>query len=173
MRRCAQIGQPLAPRFALAVGRQAQKRGRVPGDEHRPATRPRPPAAARFGQRDAGTEQGACGGGAQGQQGGGLHQFDFAQQPRQAGGGFALARRLVDAALAAQLMLEVAHGVGQKELAAIQRGARQRPIQQLARGAVLGRVGSTGRATGPHMHWNISLNDARVDPAIFIGAFQP
>ena len=45
--------------------------------------------------------------------------------------------------------------------------------QQLARGAVLGRVGSTGRATGPHMHWNISLNDARVDPAIFIGAFQP
>ena len=45
--------------------------------------------------------------------------------------------------------------------------------QQLARGGVVGKVGSTGRATGPHMHWNISLNDARVDPAIFIGAFQP
>ncbi|MCX7080183.1 MAG: peptidoglycan DD-metalloendopeptidase family protein [Pseudomonas sp.] len=45
--------------------------------------------------------------------------------------------------------------------------------QQLARGDVVGKVGSTGRATGPHMHWNISLNDARVDPAIFIGAFQP
>ena len=45
--------------------------------------------------------------------------------------------------------------------------------QQLARGAVVGKVGSTGRATGPHMHWNVSLNDARVDPAIFIGAFQP
>ena len=27
--------------------------------------------------------------------------------------------------------------------------------------------------TGPHMHWNVSLNDARVDPAIFIGAFKP
>ena len=45
--------------------------------------------------------------------------------------------------------------------------------QQLTRGAVVGKVGSTGRATGPHMHWNVSLNDARVDPAIFIGAFQP
>ena len=48
-----------------------------------------------------------------------------------------------------------------------------KPGQQLRRGEVVGRVGSTGRATGPHMHWNVSLNDARVDPAIFIGAYQP
>jgi len=42
--------------------------------------------------------------------------------------------------------------------------------QQLRRGEVVGR---SCWPTGPHMHWNVSLNDARVDPAIFIGAFQP
>ncbi|MDA7085391.1 peptidoglycan DD-metalloendopeptidase family protein [Pseudomonas sp. SA3-5] len=44
---------------------------------------------------------------------------------------------------------------------------------ELPRGGVLGKVGATGRATGPHLHWNLSLNDARIDPAIFIGAFKP
>jgi murein DD-endopeptidase MepM/ murein hydrolase activator NlpD len=35
---------------------------------------------------------------------------------------------------------------------------------KVGKGAMLGRVGSTGRSTGPHLHWGIKMNGARVDP---------
>lgn len=45
--------------------------------------------------------------------------------------------------------------------------------QTVRRGEVVGKVGNTGRSTGPHLHWTVSLNNQRVDPAIFIGTFEP
>ncbi len=35
-------------------------------------------------------------------------------------------------------------------------------------GQLLGYIGATGRATGPHLHWSIKWRDARLDPLLFL-----
>ena len=40
--------------------------------------------------------------------------------------------------------------------------------QQLIQGESIGTVGMTGRVSGPHLHWVVSLNDTKVDPKLFI-----
>ena len=37
-------------------------------------------------------------------------------------------------------------------------------------GQVIGRVGATGRASGPHLHWGMKWNNARIDPKLLIPA---
>ncbi|MCL6250014.1 M23 family metallopeptidase [Altererythrobacter sp. KTW20L] len=36
-------------------------------------------------------------------------------------------------------------------------------------GQPIARIGSTGRSTGPHLHWGIKWRDARLDPLLFLG----
>lgn len=39
----------------------------------------------------------------------------------------------------------------------------------VTQGQVIGKIGMTGRATGPHLHWSLKWKDDRVDPILFTG----
>jgi murein DD-endopeptidase MepM/ murein hydrolase activator NlpD len=68
--------------------------------------------------------------------------------------------------------VEVDHGYGVRtryghlSKILVQIGAR------LDKGATVGRLGSTGRSTGPHVHYEVWYDDAVTDPSKFIKAGQ-
>ncbi len=44
--------------------------------------------------------------------------------------------------------------------------------ERVSQGQYIGRIGMTGRATGPHLHWSMKWQDARVDPILLTGPMR-
>jgi len=62
------------------------------------------------------------------------------------------------------------HGLGLTSAFLHLSSAAVRPGQRVRQGEPIGTVGATGRATGPHLHWSLVWNGARIDPAGVVGS---
>jgi murein DD-endopeptidase MepM/ murein hydrolase activator NlpD len=62
----------------------------------------------------------------------------------------------------------VDHGLGVVSLFAHMSQILAKNGDDVTRGQELGLVGATGRVTGPHLHWTVRVNRARVDPLSLI-----
>jgi murein DD-endopeptidase MepM/ murein hydrolase activator NlpD len=58
----------------------------------------------------------------------------------------------------------VDHGMGLSSAFLHLSSASVRAGDRVRQGQEIGRVGATGRATGPHLHWSLVWNGARLDP---------
>lgn len=65
------------------------------------------------------------------------------------------------------------HGDGYSTLVGHLSGASVRTGQRVARGTVIGRVGSGGRSTGPHVHYEVRRWGKPVDPRRVLGLPRP
>lgn len=66
--------------------------------------------------------------------------------------------------------IEISHGNGLKTRYAHMSAFRAKVGQEVAAGDVIGAIGSTGRSTGPHLHFEVRINDRAVNPRPFLEA---
>ncbi|HEX8553235.1 MAG TPA: M23 family metallopeptidase [Sphingomonas sp.] len=66
-------------------------------------------------------------------------------------------------------LLMVNHGAGLSSAFLHLSRIDVRPGDRVTAGQVIGAVGATGRATGPHLHWALRWRDARLDPLLVAG----
>lgn len=69
-------------------------------------------------------------------------------------------------------VVEVEHGNGLMTRYAHLSGFASRVGQTVARGDTIGRMGSTGRSTGTHLHFEVRLNGQAINPRRFLEAAQ-
>jgi murein DD-endopeptidase MepM/ murein hydrolase activator NlpD len=65
-------------------------------------------------------------------------------------------------------VIYISHGYGYSTRYGHLSGYAVRPGQRIKRGDILGYVGSTGRSTGPHLHYEVRLNNNPVNPLAYI-----
>ncbi len=65
-------------------------------------------------------------------------------------------------------MVEISHPSGYRTLYGHLEKVLVKPGQKVSRGEHVGLVGSTGRATGPHLHYEVRLGDRPVNPLEYI-----
>ncbi|MDE2820136.1 MAG: LysM peptidoglycan-binding domain-containing protein [Chloroflexota bacterium] len=65
------------------------------------------------------------------------------------------------------------HGWGLYTAYAHQNSIQVSPGEQVTSGQIIGAIGSTGRSTGPHLHWEVWLNGVNVDPLQWVQQVFP
>lgn len=66
-------------------------------------------------------------------------------------------------------LLMIDHGMGLNSAFLHLSKIEVKPGDRVRKGQLIGRIGSTGRATGPHLHWAMKWKDARIDPMALTG----